>query len=283
MARILVVDNANSEEVATVVRDAPVPVERLVPGRNLGCGGGVAYGLRAVLTDPEITHVCIFDDDSYATPGALSALLAALGAADADAAVPLLADSWGKLGWFPGPLAQPAWDVIRRLGVTPGQFRAQCGDTPLAWNWAPWTVLLVTRRAIEAIGLPRDDFWFQGEDLEWTLRLTARFRGVLAPASLCLHVPPPARDKAAARQRDWLKQCSMLQNSAYIVTRLPHGRRALRHLPGNVWRFVSRAGFVAGAWRDATTALWMGAVRGLPAGAPGGNSWAQRWASAQLS
>jgi len=282
LMRAVVVDNAGSASTAAVVRTAPIPTERLVPGRNLGCGGGVACGLQAALADPATTHVCIFDDDAHAAPRALPAMLAALAATGADAAVPLLADRRGRIGWFPGPLAQPAWNVIRRPGITPAEFRAQCGDTPREWNWAPWTVLLVTRRAVEAVGMPRDDFWFQGEDLEWTLRLTASFRGVLVPGALCRHEPPPAPDEASARLRVWLKQCSMLQNTAYTVTRLPHGRRARRHLPGNVWRFVLRARFTPAAWRDATRALWLGAVRGIPAGAPGGGPWARRWAAAGL-
>jgi len=283
LTRAVVVDNADSAATAAVVRSAALPVERLVPGRNLGCGGGVARGLQTALADPAMSHVCILDDDAYVTPGAVPAMLKAMVTAGADAAVPLVADGAGRIGWFPGPLGQPAWNVIRRAGITPTEFRAQCGDTLLAWNWAPWTVLLVTRRAIEAVGPPRDDFWFQGEDLEWTLRLTARFRGVLAPGALCRHEPPPAPDETSARVRVWLKQCAMLQNNAYTVTRLPHGRRARRHLPGNVWRFVSRARFTPAAWRDAIHALWLGAVQGLPAGAPRGGPWARRWTAANLA
>lgn len=274
LAGVCVVDNAASPETATIAAAAPVPVRVVTPESNLGCGGGVAVGLRHALGDPAITHAWIFDDDAQATPGALAALLAGLDEANADAAVPLVSDAAGRLGWFPGPLPQPAWDTVRREGLTPAAFRARCGLTPLPWTWAPWPSLLVTRRAIETVGLPRDDYWFQGEDLEWTLRLSAHVRCVLVPAAECCHLPPSAPDH---RERSCLKQASMLQNNLYTATRLRHGRRALRHAPGNLLRFLRAQRFSWGALTLAARAHWLGAVRGLPAGQAGGDTFRRAW------
>jgi hypothetical protein len=132
--------------------------------------------------------------------------------------------------------------------------------------------LLVTRRVVEAVGLPRDDYWFQGEDLEWTLRISARFTGVLAPAAECRHFPPPVD-----RERAQLKAAAMLQNNAFTATRLPHGRRALRHMPGNAWRFLRAARFTPAAVAHVVRAHWLGVIRGLPAGAPGGDAVRKQW------
>ena len=117
LAGALVVDNANDPAVEAVAGRATVPVRVLAPGRNLGCGGGVAFGLRDALRDPAVTHAWIFDDDAAATPGALAALLAALDLAQADAAMPLVTNATGHIGWYPGPLAQPAWSIVRQAGV----------------------------------------------------------------------------------------------------------------------------------------------------------------------
>jgi len=268
----LVVDNAGTTAGPMLETTASFPVHVLTPGRNLGCGGGVAFGLREALRDPAMTHAWILDDDACATPGALSALLAALDLAHADAAVPLVTGAAGHLGWFPGPLTQPAWAVIRRPGVTPPAFRLACSVAPLRWVWAPWPSLLVSRRAIEAVGLPRDDFWFQGEDLEWTLRITDRFAGVLAPAAECRHLPPPSGPARAQ-----LKAAAMLQNNLFTATRLPHGRRLLRHAPGNAWRFLRAQRFAPRAWALAWSAHWHGGLRGQPAGAPGGDGFRRAW------
>jgi len=274
LASALVVDNAASPETKDIVGRISWPARVLTPGGNLGCGGGVALGLREALRDPAVTHCWIFDDDAAATPDALAVLLAALETARADAAVPLVTDAAGRIGWFPGPLVQPAWDVIRRPGVTPAEFRRTCGDAPLRWNWAPWPSLLVTRRAVETAGLPRDDYWFQGEDLEWTLRISARLAGVLAPAAECRHLPPAADDPARA----FLKQALMLQNNFYTGTRLPHGRRMLRHAPGNVGRFLAANHFSVRALAAAWLGGWRGGIRGRPAGAVGGDGFRQEWA-----
>jgi hypothetical protein len=120
--------------------------------------------------------------------------------------------------------------------------------------------------------LPRDDFWFQGEDLEWTLRLTAKFFGVLAPAAECRHLPPPAESRRAR-----LKAAAMLQNNLFTATRLPHGRRLLRHAPGNLWRFLRAENFSRVAWALAWSAHWRGGVRGQPAGAPGADGFRREW------
>ncbi|MSU47589.1 MAG: glycosyltransferase [Opitutus sp.] len=272
LAGVIIVDNGSSAETAAVAARAGGSVRVISPTRNLGCGGGVAVGLREALREPGVTHGWIFDDDAQATPGALSALLADLERASADAAVPLVTDAGRAIGWFPGPLAPPAWNAIRSRGITPAEFRARCGDEPVPWAWAPWPSLLVTRRAVETVGLPRDDFWFQGEDIEWTLRITARFRGVLAPAAEARHFPPPGD-----RQRSRLKQAAMLQNNAYTATRLPHGRRILRHAAGNAWRFLSANGFGGGAISLLLWAHWSGAVCGRPAGAVGGDALRREW------
>jgi GT2 family glycosyltransferase len=270
LSGVVVVDNAADPASSLLAASAPVSAHVILSPSNLGCGGGVALGLREALADPAVTHVWIFDDDARATPGALRALLAGLVVARADAAVPLVTDAAGFVGWFPVP--QPAWNVIREPKITPATFRARCGDAPVEWAWAPWPSLLVTRRAVEMAGLPRDDFWFQGEDLEWTLRLSAQVRGVLVPAAECRHLPP-----AAASNRARLKQAAMLQNNLFTATRLPHGRRARRHVPGNLMRFLVAEKFSWTAIRLAWRAHWLGGVRGLPAGAAEGDAFRRAW------
>lgn len=272
LAHVLVVDNAGDPRVELAATSAPLATTVITPGKNLGCGGGVACGLQAALLDSAVTHVWIFDDDAAATPGALGELLSALKTADADAAVPLVTDAAGRIGWFPGPLTQPAWTSIRRATVTPAEFRATSGTAPLRWAWAPWPSLLVSRRAIESVGLPRDDYWFQGEDLEWTLRISAKFSCVLASAAECRHFPPKA-DSARLR----LKAAAMLQNNWFTGTRLAHGRRLWRHASGNVWRFLRAQRFAPGAFALVWGAFWRGAICGRPAGAAGGDALRRAW------
>ncbi len=260
LAGVVVVNNSSDDETRRVAAGAPVAVQLAEPSRNLGTGGGVAFGLQTALKNPAVTHAWIMDDDATATPGALEAMLAGAVAASAEAVMPLVLDAQDIVRWFPGPLVQPAWDAIRR-GVTADQFRAECGIAPLRWNWAPWPSLLISRRAIEAVGWPREDFWFQSTDIEYTLRLSHRFTCALVPTAICRHLPPPE----SAQQRR-AKDLWTLQNNALLSVRLRHGRRALRHLPGNHYRYWKSHGRSLGALGESCGAFLRGAVLGRPAG-----------------
>jgi rhamnopyranosyl-N-acetylglucosaminyl-diphospho-decaprenol beta-1,3/1,4-galactofuranosyltransferase len=275
LAGALVVDNGGDPATASALENAPIPVRHLRPGANLGCGGGVALGLGTGLVETPASHFWQLDDDATMMPGALAALLAALRTAEADVAVPLIVNEQGRVSWFPGPLPRKGWRELGRKIITVPAFRTRFGTEPLAWVWSPWTSLLVTRRAVEAVGLPRDDYWFQGEDIEYTLRLSARFHCVLAPGAVCVHHV----DAAPADWAAYSKKCAQLQNNSYTDTRLPHGRRALRHLPGNYWRFLREERGRPAALAAAAAAFWRGAVRGRPAGTPGFDGFRAAWTS----
>lgn len=261
LARVVVVNNgADAATAAVVAAEARLPMWPVHPPENLGTAGGVAAGLRVFLDDPTATHAWVLDDDAVATPGTLAALLDALTTTGAEASSSMVTDARGIVTWFPGPLPQPAWTMIRS-GVTPEAFRGRCGCSPVRWTWATWASLVVTRRAVEAVGLPEARLWYQGTDIEYTLRLSARFKCVLAPDSVCAHLPPPT-DSGRRRTKDlW-----SLQNGAYVGARLPHGRRILRHLPGNFFRFWRSQGYGPAGLGESIGALWRGAILGRPVG-----------------
>ncbi len=269
LRKMIVVDNGFNAETETVCREQPFPVLYHRPERNLGCGGGIGCGLRLGLEDPAIDYLCCLDDDAEATPGAMQALIGGMIAADAALAVPLVTDAGGLVSWAPGLLAGQAQKLLRHGRVTPDQYRAACGLGPAPFSWAPGMALALSARVVRECGLPRADFWLCGEDLEYTLRLTYRHRGVMVPAAVCRHLPPPSTGGDYVGSPHYLHSCLMLQNTAYISTRLPHGHRILRNLPGNFARFVHAHGCNPKAFRDAWLAWWRGAVRGKPAGIPG--------------
>ena len=272
---VVVVDNGGDPALERVLSASQLPCRRIDPGVNLGCGGGVARGLKEAFANPEVSHVWILDDDAMATPGVLTAMLEALAASRAGAAVPLVVDGKGKLGWFPGSLPEPAWTAIRVSGATPASFRAAWDGAELAWSWAPWPSLLVTREAVAEAGYPRDDYWFQGEDLEWTLRLSDRVKGILAPKGVCVHTPPGESNGV----REYRKSILMLQNN-FFTRHLAHGGRLRRHEAGNVWRALRASGFSYRVCRDVALAWWRGGVLRRSAGQPGGDGFRRNWGGA---
>ena len=122
----------------------------------------------------------------------------------------------------------------------------------------------------------RDDFWVRGEDLEFSLRLTAHGRGILVPTVVVQHLPSP-ENTGLSREAEYLKHCALIQNIAFIGFRLPHGRRVAWTIVGALRRF-----FRAWSWPaigDAIRALWRGAILGEPAGAGTGATFRARFAA----
>lgn len=259
LGAVLVVDNAASSQTAELTRRFPQTVY-LNPGSNLGCGGGLHFGETKALElyAEQLTHLWILDDDVVVPPNILEALTAAMAGAGADAAYPMVTDANGRLGWFPGLLEPTKFNCIRECKA-PDQFLAQCGSDPVGFDWAQGIALLVSRRAFLELGPHRTDYWVRGEDLEFSLRITHRYRGVFVPGISVAHLPPPVPALDELR-----KHAAMLQNICYTSLRLPHGRRIARTIPGNFLRFLRSWG--AGGLAQACRAFYLGAIKGLPAG-----------------
>jgi GT2 family glycosyltransferase len=272
----VVVDNGSDPAVRTIVESAActAAMRCVDPGENLGCGGGLRLAEKTALDvfGSHATHIWILDDDAVVSPDALDALTGEMKRAGADAACPMVLDERGRVAWFPGLLDAQKFRVIRGAPM-PEEFARTCGDAPIPFSWCTGISLLVSRRAIDEIGFHRDDFWVRGEDLEFSLRVTARFKGIYVPKANVRHLPPKS-DGATALDEEYLKHCAMLQNLCYTAIRLKHGRRIARTLPGNFRRFLK-------TWRarslpDAFRAFWLGAVLGRSAGAVGWDVFRQR-------
>jgi rhamnopyranosyl-N-acetylglucosaminyl-diphospho-decaprenol beta-1,3/1,4-galactofuranosyltransferase len=270
---VVVVDNANDVPTQLAVAQGGLAQRYVAAGTNLGCGGGLRLAEETALREfPELTHVWILDDDTVPEPDTLQTLLAAMASRDVGATCPQATDAEGRLNWFPGLLDRAAFKVLRNAR-TPDDFLVRWGGREEAFSWATGVALLVTRRALEAAGLHRGDFWMRGEDLDFSLRVTAQFRGLYVPGARLAHLPPGGGrvvDDFAER----MKHAAMLQNCAYLAARTSHGRSLAKHWLGNALRHWKRFGF--GAIGDVLRAAWLGAVRGRPAGVPRGEYFRRR-------
>lgn len=255
---VIVTDNAGD-----FTADAAIETHRVTPGRNLGCGGGLALAEKEALTrfGDALTHVWILDDDTVVEPDTLATLLDAMASGRADAAHPLTIDERGQLGWFPGLLDRAKFRAIQQP-QTAGEFLARCGPEPVPFSWAQGIALLVTRRVLDELGGHRTDYRVRGEDLEFSLRITHRHRGLYVPVARVQHLPP----SGDAADDEYDKHCAMLQNIAYTALRLPHGRRIAPTIPGNWLRFLRTWGWSQATLADAAGAFRRGAILAQPAG-----------------
>lgn len=272
-ARIVIVNNG-PRPLDPLLRETGWPEATVLTAtRNLGCAGGVVWALEEALRDDRVRHVMIVDDDATVTPDAPEQLRTTLAATEGALAVPMITNADGEVAWFPGLLDRDKWKVIKRPGLRPDDYLRECGPAPVRFSWTAWPVIMVTREALVTCGLPLSSLWYQGVDLEFSMRVTHRLPGYFVPAARASHEPPPIRlDRGF-----YLRECGGLQNSFYIMLRLPHGRRALRHLPGNLYRYFRRWGMSPRVVIDTARAFWWGAIRAKPQGSPGFDFFQRQW------
>ena len=270
----VVCDNSGDEAIRAVAANAPLPVHYLAPGENLGCGGGLRLAEETVLelTGGAFTHWLILDDDAVLGPDTLPSLLDLLAREDADVAYPLAVGPDGLAGWMPG-LKDRAQHRLDRERLSPAEYRRRIGVEVAEFSWAQGICLLARAEAVAAAGLHRGDFWIRGEDLDFSLRLTARGRGIFCPGVEVQHLPPD--NSAPADQRaEYLRHAAMIQNIAYLGWTQVHGAPIRWSIAGASRRFLQLWGLRAVP--DLARAIFRG-LCGEAAGQGRGKTFFQRF------
>jgi glycosyltransferase involved in cell wall biosynthesis len=258
------VDNDADPAIDELLAATGVPYRHhLLPG-NPGCAAALAHGLRHALADPSADAFLILDDDAELSAECVQELEMELSRGEVNVAVPVIVDERGEITSIAGLLDPIAWRQIKQPSLE--QYQKECGLKPVKFSWCPGVCLLVSRQAVVKLGVPREDLWMMGEDLEYSMRLTADGGGAFVPRARAKHLPPTPAFPIAGRKREYVKRLAMLLNSMYLSTRVPHCRRLLWHLPGNCWKFLMHARWRPSAVFDLLAMLWTGAVRGENAG-----------------
>ena len=175
---VIVVDNGSSDgSPAELERRWRGEVRFVATGRNLGISGGYNAGIRAALA-AGAEYVVTCNNDIVADPAFIGALLEVFTEApEAGVAVPIVVYfDRPEVIWFARVTMHPV------LGYTRNRFRGQ----PLARvagslrgiqksDFVPTCATMLSRRALEEIGLLDDRFFFGHDDVDMCLR--ARKKG----------------------------------------------------------------------------------------------------------
>ena len=257
----VICDNGPDPATADAVKNSPLPSHYLSSGKNLGFGGGLALaGQHAIEKFPSMTHLLIVDDDAILSPSDLATLLSSMKKHSAGSVAPFLVDSEGKLQEAPEPASWSLARAFRAVGQNLAAARALApSGYPMAWCIGP--CLLIDRSTWLRAGAPRSDMIAYGDDVEFSLRLSASAPAWAEPSVAVVHAPPaasrppseappesarlgakegrPTQDQSAHRKKFGI----LLQNLAFTCVTSTRPRHLPLYLPGNARRFLRTFGF----------------------------------------
>jgi GT2 family glycosyltransferase len=165
---VVVVDNASADETVPTVRARFPWATLIVNDDNLGYVGGNNAGIRYALSQPT-DYVFILNSDTKMTPNVLGELV---GVMQSDPLIAIAgaknlylenpAFTWGKYGvlnW--GPM------LVR----THGRFtRDYAEPSPQDVDWVIGNGCMMSRAALEKVGVFDEEFFQVNEDVDWCLR-----------------------------------------------------------------------------------------------------------------
>jgi len=257
----VICDNGPDSATVETAKKSLLPCELITPGKNLGFGGGLAAaGQLALEKFPDLSHFLVVDDDAILAPKDLESLLTSATKHSAGTIAPFLIDPAGKLQEVPEPVSWSLARAFRAVGQNLEKARALAlGGYPMAWCIGP--CLLITKETWLRAGPPRSDMLAFGDDVEFSLRLSAASPAWAEPSVTVIHAPPaapnsppspipnpqfhppPVTSHSPPNTAHFKKFGTLLQNLAFTCIASPRPRHLPLYLPGNAKRFLRTFGF----------------------------------------
>mgnify|MGYP005628933699 FL=1 len=227
--KIVVVDNASSDDSVVLIKQHFPEVHVFENTKNLGFAGGCNVGLRSIESD----HYLVLNNDTTHEPDWIGHMVEQIESDPKIAAVqpkimsaqnPELFDYAGGVGGLMDILAFPF--ALGRIFTT---MEKDDGfyDTPRDIFWASGTALLLRGSALKEVGLFDEDFFAHMEEIDLCWRLhNASWRVVNAPAAKIYHhsgwtLPPDRYQKKYLNHRNNLMMLIKNYPTAYLATILP--------------------------------------------------------------
>jgi rhamnopyranosyl-N-acetylglucosaminyl-diphospho-decaprenol beta-1,3/1,4-galactofuranosyltransferase len=190
LAEIVVVDNASTDGTGVWLASRAgstngVPVHAATLGENLGGAGGFHEGMRLAL-ERGADLIWLMDDDGVPVDGSLARLLEHQDEFDFWGPAVLAEQDPSKLCF---PIRIPgSTQVVHAMS----RVEEAAVDGVIADVVIPFNGVLVTRELAEKIGLPREEFFIWGDDVEYLWR--ARKAGARVGTVVGAHFLHPATD-----------------------------------------------------------------------------------------
>lgn len=218
----IVVDNQSTDGSADWVREHHPKVRVIDAGRNGGMGAGNNVGMCAARG----AAFLLLNSDARLTPGSLAAMLHELDADDQVALVgPRLLNADGSLQrsarGFPTVwrLATEFW-YLRRLAPRSRLFNSLYAGwfdhrSRVELEWVSGACMLVSRSAVERVGLMNEAYFMFNEETDWQRRLArAGNKVVFTPAAEVVHLGGGSTGKQWGR----MYQVQLVSHLRYLAT-----------------------------------------------------------------
>jgi len=188
---IILVDNGSSDASLAMLEQAWGGRVQLIRNRdNLGVASGYNTGLAAAL-EAGADYVVTCNNDIVVEPEFVSTLVAAhQRCTDAAIAVPvILYYDHPDLVWWAGVRQVPGLFLSRNIWRNQRFTKVRALlQRPADSDYAPTCASMISRRALDAVGLLDDRFFFGHDDVEWCLRARRHgLRCLVVPAALVRH------------------------------------------------------------------------------------------------
>jgi GT2 family glycosyltransferase len=255
--RVLVVDDASSDDTARWLAETWPEVEVLVNHRNRG----VTATLNTCLEHPQTPLIGLFNNDVELDPCCLERLVLALHQ------YPEAGSAGGKLLDFAQrELIDGAGDVFSwtAMGARRGHGERDTGqyDQPRAIFGACGGAAVYRRSALETVGTLDEDFFAFYEDVDWSLRAQLAGLGCrYVPSAVVYHMG----SATIGRGLSDFTRYHLWRNTLWIIAKDLPVSSLLRHAPQLA---LGQAINLAVATRDRKLGIWLrvwrDALRGLP-------------------
>jgi GT2 family glycosyltransferase len=255
-SEIVLVDNGSADGTAAWARAAHPELRLVALPENLGFAGGVNAGLRAARGE----LLLLLNDDAFAEPGFVAALLETM------ARRPEIGAASAVLLFAHRPeLVASAGIRVRRDGLAldlwAGRRAAELPAEPQPIFGPSGGAALYRRALLSDVGLmePRFFSYLEDADLAWRARLRG-WESVVVPAARARHVY-----SATAGQGSPLKQRMLARNRLRVLARCLPAKLLVRCLPAIVAYDLLAVAYGLAARQPATIGGRVAALRELPA------------------
>lgn len=189
--RVIVVDNGSTDDSVSRIRERFPSIAVIETGRNLGFAGGCNVGIRAALAEGT-DFVWLLNNDTTVDPGALQGLVEK---AETNSRVGAVGSA---IYFMDEPQRLQAWGggYINFWSGRSGNFLSPVPDQQV--HFLTGASLLISRMALEALGMLDEGFFMYWEDADFCFRLRrAGLQLVVAAQSKVWHKTPASVGKGS--------------------------------------------------------------------------------------